>query len=249
MLDPSFNLLANRGVGKIAFISLVIWHIVLFLWFQKRAFMSEFLRINILFVRQRWLFSFFAFFTLFASAHGIMLFVLWFSGWITLHPITLSYSLIPKILWGFVATFFLAWSEELIFRGTLYTYIAQEYKPLTSAIITSFIFMGAHDLTNPLNLVTTQWKLGLGLFLLGLLLNCIFIITKKLYVGMGAHAGLVFIKVALRRLPIIQYAAPLPIYLDPDLRKSLVVHLFFACIIFLMIYKYRRHFFSNKTVE
>jgi hypothetical protein len=100
--------------------------------------------------------------------------------------------------------------------------------------------MLVHNITHPLELVTTQWKLGLGLFLLGFLLNLVFIISQKLYVGMGVHAGLVYVKVFLRRIPCITYASSLPWWLNSDLRQSLITHLLFAVVITFLLIRARK---------
>lgn len=177
-LDPSFNLLANKGIGKIAFTTMAILQILLLIYTQSRSFRKTWFHQNVLFLgRTQWIAPFFALFTLFFLLHcGIILFAFW-NGQITYNPFWLAKlksSLLPSIGLGFIATFFLAWSEELIFRGTLYTYFAQFFTPLTSILITSIIFMGVHNLTNPLLLITQDWQLGLGLFLLGVLLNIVF---------------------------------------------------------------------------
>ncbi len=160
-----------------------------------------------------------------------------------------SSSLFFKLIWGFIVVFFLAWTEELIFRGTIYLYFAQYFQPLISLLITSTMFMFAHDLSNPLNLVTKNWQLGLGLFLLGALLNIIFITTKKLYTGMGAHAGLVFVKVALRRIPLIMYlpASQLPFWINKDLRMSPLIHLLFFALILVIFIKNRKKLLNSSS--
>jgi membrane protease YdiL (CAAX protease family) len=149
-----------------------------------------------------------------------------------------------SLLLGFVATFFLAWSEEAIFRGTLYPFLCRSFNPWAGMIATSFIFSLAHNLHNPLGLLTTEWRLGLGLFLLGLLLNTVFALSNKLYVSMGIHAGLVFVKVILRRIPLITLAPTLPWYLHADLRQSTITHLLFIFTIagIIFIYRERLHF-------
>lgn len=250
-LDPTFSLLANRGVGKIGITVLVIWQILLLLLTQSKAAVIDFLQTNLLFFKtSEWLKDFLKFFEIFALLHAAFLGVLYFAGYAYLVPVSIkfNFSFISKLLLGFVATFFLAWTEELIFRGTVYKIFVAELSPLTSAISASFIFMLAHNLTNPLALVTTDWKLGVGLFLLGLLLNLIFIVTGKLYTGMGIHAGLVFVKVFLRRVPFLAFMPPasLPFFMDKDLRQSVLVHLIFIVVNAILIFKFREKLLTNK---
>lgn len=239
-LDPTLDLLANRGIGKIAFTTMAILQLLLLLYSQSSMFCRTWLRINILFItKKKWLSSFCLCFSSFFLMHwAIIAFAAFyeqvnFSGdWSSL----LTLSMLGRIGFGFIATFFLAWSEELIFRGTLYPYFAQYLRPLTSIIITSTIFMFVHDLTNPLQLVTSEWDLGLGLFLLGILLNLMYHMAGNLHAGMGVHAGLVFVKVLQRRLSIITHIPETEHawWFAKDLRQAHLVHLLFIIAIVLL---------------
>jgi membrane protease YdiL (CAAX protease family) len=244
LLDPTFSLLANRGVGKIGITVLVIWHILLLLTTKSKLALDDFFQTNVAFLKnKKWIKEFLKFFVIFAFFHAAFLAVLVATGYASIVSITLKFNLsfVFKIFLGFVATFFLAWTEELIFRGTVYKIFVDGLCPLASALSASFIFTLAHNLTNPLALITYDWKLGVGLFLLGLLLNLIFIVTGKLYAGMGAHAGLVIVKVLLRRMPFLVFLPPaeLPFFMDKDLRQSILVHLFFIIANLILIYKFK----------
>lgn len=242
-LDPSFSLFANKGIGKIGITLLVLIHIFCLLFTAPKAVWRSFIQTNFsFFLSPSWLKDFFIYFSIFFSVHAVFLSTFFLTGAANLAD-TSSFSLNNcglKLLFGFIVTFFLAWTEELIFRGTVFPLLSQNLSPLISAIISSLIFMAAHDLTNPLNLFTVKWKLGLGLFLLGLFLNLIFIQTKKLYAGMGIHAGLVYVKVFLRRIPLIAYGpiATMPWWLDKDLRQAPVFHaaFFVACLALIYVH-------------
>jgi len=240
-LDPTFNLLSSRGIGKVTFVCMAIYQILLFLTVQSPLFLKQFFdRVLFFFVKERWFSRFSIYFTVFFSLHALVLFFFFLSGAIAYNPNwgTITLALVSKTLFGLFVVFMLAWTEELIFRGTIYPYFAQFYRPLPSMLLTSLIFMLVHNLKNPLTLVTTEWRLGLGLFLLGLLLNQIFVITGKLYTGMGVHAGLVFVKVILRRAPFLARV--------PDLRQSHVVHLLFAIAITYLFIKNIKTLASRK---
>jgi len=246
-LDPSFHLLANRGVGKIAFTTIVILHILQLFFIGSRQFFDKFLDVNIRFFKnKKWVLLFFSYFSIFFMLHVLLLLFFYLTG----YAFYTNPSKIPtlgSLALGFLATFFLAWSEEVIFRGTLYLYFSQYLRPITGILLTSGIFAFVHDLTNPLNLVTTNWKLGLGLFLLGVLLNLTFVITDKLYTGMGIHAGLVFVKVVLRRWPIIAFlpVTQLSWWVDRDLRQSFLIHVLFIIVNLTLIIKYKEKLFSD----
>ncbi|MFH1461738.1 MAG: CPBP family intramembrane glutamic endopeptidase [bacterium] len=249
-LDPAFNLLSNRGIGKIAFTTLAILQIILFLITLTPKFLKNFLKTNIYFFSEpNWIKKFLKLFILFFFLHALLLYFFWMSGYAVYNPDWghFTFKLFLRILFGFIVTFFLAWTEELIFRGTLFPYFEQTLSTFSSLIITSTIFMFVHDMKNPLNLITKNWNLGLGLFLLGLLLNLIFIKTKKLYTGMGVHAGLVFVKVILRRTPLLIFlsANQIPFWVNKDLRMSILVHFLFLITIIIMIIKTRKELFSS----
>ncbi|MBD3272935.1 CPBP family intramembrane metalloprotease [Candidatus Dependentiae bacterium] len=250
-LDPSFNLLSSRGIGKVAFISLVILQIILFLATRSFKFFKNFLETNIYFFKEKaFLKRYSQYFVIFFLLHSTLLILFYFLGFATYNPNweTLTFSVILRTIFGFIVTFFLAWTEELIFRGTLFPYFEQTLSTFSSLCITSLIFMFVHDMKNPLNLITKNWELGLGLFLLGFLLNLIFIDTRKLYTGMGAHAGLVFVKVILRRMPFLIFlpSYKIPFWVHRDLRQSNLIHLLFIIAIFYMIIKTRKKLFDQK---
>lgn len=244
-MDPSFSLLANRGAGKILFTILVLLHIMLLLTTTPKKFLVKFVQTNFGFIRhKKWIAPFCLYFLIFFSLHSLMLYGLSLNGIVQTHPEALNLipSKIGPLVFGFIATFFLAWTEEVIFRGALFSILKQKISPLSSIIITSLIFSLAHNVTNPLLLVTSEWRLGLGLFLLGMFLNILFFLSNALYIGMGAHAGLVFVKVLLRRIPLITYAPVLPWWFDIDLRQSLLTHSLFLLIIVFLLIVFRREF-------
>lgn len=246
-LDPSFHLLSNRGIGKIAFTTIVILHILLLFFLDSRQFFNKFLDTNIRFLKNKqWFMEFGTFFLIFFLLHTAVLSIFYFSGYALYNP-TWTRPSFGSLAFGLLATFFLAWSEEVIFRGTLYLYFAQYLRPIEGIFLTSAIFALVHDLANPLNLITKDWKLGLGLFLLGLLLNIAFAVTNKLYTGMGIHAGLVYVKVILRRWAVITFlpATTLPFWVDRDLRQSFLVHGLFIVLNVALIVKYRKKLFSS----
>lgn len=242
-LDPTFSLFSNRGIGKIAFIVLIIFQILLLFIFLPKQFLDKFLQTNFYFFKNKnWIKNFFLYFSIFAFLHILVLFFVWTTGfaYFDYNWGHFSLSLIFRILFSFFVVFLLAWTEELIFRGTIYLYFVQHFRPITSLLLTSTIFMFAHNISG-----TLTFQLGIGLFLLGMLLNLIFIKTEKLYAEMGAHAGLVFVKVFLRRVPILVFLseAQLPFWMSKDLRTSPVIHGLFLILIIFFIIQNRKKLF------
>ncbi len=247
-LNPSFNLMASRGIGKVAFVSMVIFQLILFLIIQPLPFLEKCLNTSLFFLKKTtWIKTFFFYFSIFFILHALLLALFYNLGYAYYNPNwgVFNIQLILKLIWGFFVVFMLAWTEETIFRGISYQYIAQKFSKITSIFIASLIFMLAHNLYNPLNLITKNWNLGLGLFLLGFLLNTIFVITGKLYAGMGIHAGLVFVKVVLRRARfIVMPISGLPFWINSDLRQSLIVHALFLILIISLIFVNKKKIFN-----
>lgn len=166
-LDLTFSLFANRGIGKIAITVLVITHIILLTTLQSKNFLENWFDTNVsFFKRYTWIKLFSLFFIIFFALHLLLLLSFYVTDFATYNAAwgTIKRSLLLKMLFGFIATFFLAWTEELIFRGTFYKFFVRYLCPLESIVWTSIIFMFVHDLANPLTLVTIHWRLGLGLF-------------------------------------------------------------------------------------
>lgn len=244
---PSFDLLASRGVGKVAFVTMAIYQIILLLLIMPQKFLNNFLKTNLFFlIKEKWLPQFSLYFTSFFFLHWFLLVIFYLTGYLVYQPGwgTITPFLVGKTIFGLFVVFMLAWTEELIFRGTIYPYFLQYYKPVSSLFITSFIFMIVHNLKNPLALITTDWQLGLGLFLLGLLLNQTFVITKKLYTGMGIHAGLVFVKVVLRRARFLDFIGEnqWAWWVHRDLRQSHLIHILFILTIIFVFVRYKEKF-------
>lgn len=244
LLDPSLTLFASRGAGKIVQVILAIFHVILLISLQSRDFVATWFNKNIRFLGSiAWLKYFLSFFGLFFTLHTSLLGALWLAGYTQFNAAwgNCSASLFISIAFGFLVTFMLAWTEELIFRGTVLPLLKQFLSPLESIFWSALIFMLCHDFSNPLNLLTVDYKLGLGLFLLGFMLALIFHISGKLYCGMGAHAGLVFVKVIMRRAPLLIYlpASQLPWFVNQDLRQSFLVHALFVLVIVSLLFCYR----------
>lgn len=227
-VSPSFNILASKGPGKILFILFFVSSAALCMWLTGAAELRQW-RETVFKPLQslQWLRSFSVFFFPFFIVHICIIALCVFLNYAHYDHIgwsTINWQWPARIALGFLATLLLTFGEEVLFRATLYNYIAQFISPWRALIATSLCFALAHDILAPWHLLTTQWRLGLGLFLLGLLLNVIYYKTNNLYNAIGAHAGLVFVKVILRRLPLITFTAQNNLFFCSDLRQSLVIH-------------------------
>ena len=249
-LDPSWGLLASRGMGKAAFTTMAFLQLLLFLSVQSGELLKRCFATSVSFLaRPAWLTTFGKYFIIFATLHIILLACFVALGYAEVNAIwhLMTLSRWGVLLWSLFVTFMLAWTEELIFRGTIYLYLAEYYPTMLSVFLTSLIFMVCHFLSNPLTIFGADWKIALGLFLLGFLLNTVFAATGVLAANMGMHAGMVYIKVIQRKLPILTFlpATQLPAWVDPDLRACLLVHVLFASTAFLFVIFNRKKLFSR----
>jgi len=171
---------------------------------------------------------FFSFLVVFSIAHSTALLAYWFSGYAEIQYKNALETVLSArwyhLLLSLIAPATLAWAEEFIFRGVTFSYLRTRMNFLNSLLISSFIFMIVHDLNNPLNLLTRDWQLGLGLFLLGVFLTTIMERSGTIAASAGAHAGLVLIKVVLRKFPIIIVTGNSLFLFPADLRMSLITH-------------------------
>jgi membrane protease YdiL (CAAX protease family) len=246
-LGTEIDLLSPKNLGKIIFTVMAFVQLFLFYIIRDHHELAH-ARQQIFgwWSNTHWIKPFVSYFLLFFALHLLTLFSFVFMGYATY---TSCWDMLtgPKLLnigWGFLATFMLAWTEEGIFRGCLFPYFRKSLGAIGGLLATSLCFMTAHGLGNPIYFFTVEWKIALGLFLFGAMLNAIYLYTGKLYTNMGAHAGAVFVKVLQRRLPFLTFIAPQgwAWWLDSDLRQSLLVHaLFGGFALFFIVLAKRRH--------
>ena len=226
-LDPSFSLLLTRGVGKVTLMLAALIQIGCFLAIQPVSFARKIWNAAVMWpFRSACLQTFFSFFILFSVIHIAVIGVYICAGYGAYNSTSLS--LLPgrvgALIIGLCGTFLLAWSEECIFRGFLFEHLSRYLSVFSSAVLSSGIFSILHDLHNPLSLVTTQWQLGLGLFYLVCFLTYLNLWKNSLAASAGAHAGLVFIKVVLRKVPLVPLVSGSTFLFPLDLRESVLVH-------------------------
>lgn len=244
-IDPALSLFATRGIGKITSTLVVLVHIAVFASTWPQELWDVFKQRCLLFLTKKtWHKSFLQIFGLFAGIHLVILLALGLTPYaqFVLNINVITPKILLSVLFGFIATFFLALTEEIIFRGLVLIHFQQYMNNFWAVIASAVIFSLAHDITAPWNLLSSDILLGVGLFLLGILLAQVACISGGLVHGMGLHAGLVFIKVIHRRIPLIDYSDTLPWWLNGDLRQSLLIHLLFLSAIITLFFFYRKVF-------
>ena len=249
-MDPEWTLRSSRGLGKVVFVSMVIYQVILLISIQPRVFLKKFFETNLYFFAERgWFRKYLSFFSLFFILHMFVILGFYLTGYayFDFQGISITFSLIYKILFGFFVAFMLAWTEELIFRGALFPYFEKTFSTFTSLVITTFIFMFAHNVGAPWKMVTDNLAIGIGLFLLGFLLNVVFAVSRKLYIGMGIHSGLVAVKVFFRRVPCLNFvdSSVCSWLVNSDLRQSVIIHFLFLLLILYLVFRYRNRLFQS----
>jgi len=229
---PTYSPFAAKGAGKNILLFMGVLQTLSFMAIRSRIewqrFFNEFC--FWIFNAQRWR-TFFYFFIRFAIFHTLLLGIYASTGHAALQKASVAppQRLLLHLALIFIAPIVLAWGEELIFRGLLFNFLKKYCSLATSIFSASLIFALSHDAQHPLSLLTTRWQLGLGLFLLGAFLSLIAEWKQTLAASAGVHAGLVYVKVLLRKFPIITIPASSPYLFPIDLRESLIVHALLLC--------------------
>lgn len=253
LLGPSFNLLANRSIGKFAFMGMALYQLALFLLICPALVQKRCIAAACFFYEASWLRKLSLFFVLGLGSHLLFLLSFHYTGYIAISWPTStlpSLSIGLRLLLGLGVTLLLAWSEELIFRGLLYNYFNYFFSQASAIIVSSLLFMAVHDLRAPWQLITKNWRLGVGLFLLGVILNQIYCITRSISASIGTHMGLVMVKVFLRRVPLVTYdSLQYDYWFARDIRQAGMVHIaLIVLIVFLTLILYKKKLHSLKTI-
>lgn len=103
----------------------------------------------------------------------------------------------------FVGFIFVAWNEELVYRGYIMQSLASGLN-LTLGILISSIYFGIEHLSNP----NSNGMAVAGIFLAGLFLAYAYIRTGQLWLSIGLHLGWNFFQSAVFGFPVSGYDRP-----------------------------------------
>lgn len=110
---------------------------------------------------------------------------------------------ISRTLSYFVWFIFVAWNEELVYRGYIMQSLASGLN-LTLGILISSIYFGIEHLSNP----NSNGMAVAGIFLIGLFFAYAYIRTGQLWLPMGLHLGWNFFESAVFGFPVSGYDRP-----------------------------------------
>ena len=111
--------------------------------------------------------------------------------------------IISQTFQNFVRYIFVAWNEELIYRGYIMQSLASGFN-LTWGILISSIYFGIEHLSNP----NSNGMAVAGIFLAGLFLAYGFLRTGQLWLPIGLHLGWNFFESAVFGFPVSGYDRP-----------------------------------------
>lgn len=199
--DP--GILAHHGPGQFAFYLLFILNIFLFQkYINRQSVVSLGLKpyrgwpVTVL---KGWAAGMIAFlgYTFFMSAFGVVELRVdsWMKFWVNF----------PAALIVACAAFGVALTEDVLFRGFFFQTLLQNLPKWPSIVITGIIFGFFHKLNQPLDFFTIPYDAMLfgGVFCLNVLLCFAFLKSGTLYLPIGIHSGLVFAKMACKKLKFI----------------------------------------------
>ena len=199
--DP--EILAHHGVGQVTFYLLFILNVFLF---QKYVNRQSVVSLGLkrypgwpVTVFKGWLAGGIAFlgYVFLMSLFGIVELRVdsWTKFWLNF----------PVALMVACAAFGIALTEDVLFRGFFFQTLLQNVPKWPSIVITGIIFGFFHKLNQPLDFFTLPYDAMLfgGVFCLNVLLCFAFLKSGTLYLPIGIHSGLVFAKIACKKLKFI----------------------------------------------
>lgn len=103
----------------------------------------------------------------------------------------------------FIWFIFVAWNEELVYRGYIMQSLVSGLN-LTAGILISSIYFGIEHLSNP----NSNGMAVAGIFLIGLFFAYAYVRTNQLWLPMGLHLGWNFFESAVFGFPVSGYDRP-----------------------------------------
>lgn len=232
--DP--GILAHHGPGQITFYLLFILNVFMF---QKYVNRQSFVSLGLglypgwpVTVFKGWVVGVMAYigYNILMSVFGVVEFRVedWGKFWVRF----------PVALIAACAAFGVALTEDVLFRGFFFQTLLQNLPKWPSIVITGIIFGFFHKLNQPLDFFTIPFDAMLfgGIFCLNVLLCFAFLKSGTLYLPIGIHSGLVFAKIACKKLKFIHVLQDDSFLfgLGGDPRRGLLAWTMFLAGVFLL---------------
>ena len=242
----SYSLADSRGPGEWAFIAIALAAVLLFSRYVARVDSLQFIARYAMQWR-RTLKGFLLTFgvtMLFAAAGYLVLAALGYVQWSQAAWENLRSDVVEKSAIALLIVLVLASVEETIFRAFLLRYLRYNdtfWVTVGAVVVSSAIFSVSHlvALSHVWHLIGMA-SLLTGLFLIGLLLGTVYVVTGSLACSIGVHCGLLGFKVILIRTDVINLV---PDWLvNDDIRRSPLAWLvFLAATLAIVLWRRRLH--------
>ena len=242
----SYSLADSRGPGEWAFIAIALAAVLLFSRYVARVDSLQFIARYAMQWR-RTLKGFLLTFgvtMLFAAAGYLVLAALGYVQWSQAAWENLRSDVVEKSAIALLIVLVLASVEETIFRAFLLRYLRYDdtvWVTFGAVVVSSAIFSVSHlvALSHVWHLIGMA-SLLTGLFLIGLLLGAVYVVTGSLACSIGVHCGLLGFKVILIRTDVINLV---PDWLvNDDIRRAPLAWLvFLAATLAIVLWRRRLH--------
>ena len=242
----SYSLGDSRGPGEWAFIAIALAAVLLFSRYVARVDSLQFVARYVMLWRRTlkgFLLTFGAT-MLFAAAGYLALAALGYVQWSQAAWENLRSDIVEKSAIALLIVLVLASVEETIFRAFLLRYLRRNdtfWVTVGAVVVSSAIFSVSHlvALIDVWHLIGKA-SLLTGLFLIGLLLGTVYVVTGSLACSIGVHCGLLGFKVILIRTDVINLV---PDWLvNDDIRRSPLAWLvFLAATLAIVLWRRRLH--------
>ena len=242
----SYSLADSRGPGEWAFIAIALAAVLLFSRYVARVDSLQFVARYAMQWR-RTLKGFLLTFgvtMLFAAAGYLVLAALGYVQWSQAAWENLRSDVVEKSAIALLIVLVLASVEETIFRAFLLRYLRYNdtfWVTVGAVVVSSAIFSVSHlvALIDVWHLIG-KTSLLTGLFLIGLLLGTVYVVTGSLACSIGVHCGLLGFKVVLIRTDVINLASDWLV--NDDIRRAPLAWLvFLAATLAFVLWRRRLH--------
>ena len=242
----SYSLADSRGPGEWSFIAISLAAVLLFSRYVARVDSLQFVARYAMQWR-RTLKGFLLTFgvtMLFAAAGYLVLAALGYVQWSQAAWENLRSDVVEKSAIALLIVLVLASVEETIFRAFLLRYLRYNdtfWVTVGAVVVSSAIFSVSHlvALIDVWHLIG-KTSLLTGLFLIGLLLGSVYVVTGSLACSIGVHCGLLGFKVVLIRTDVINLASDWLV--NDDIRRAPLAWLvFLAATLAFVLWRRRLH--------
>ena len=242
----SYSLGDSRGPGEWAFIAIALAAALLFSRYVARVDSLQFVARYVMLWRRTlkgFLLTLGAT-MLFAAAGYLALAALGYVQWSQAAWENLRSDIVQKSAIALLIVLVLASVEETIFRAFLLRYLRYNdtfWVTVGAVVVSSAIFSVSHlvALIDVWHLIG-KTSLLTGLFLIGLLLGTVYVVTGSLACSIGVHCGLLGFKVVLIRTDVINLASDWLV--NDDIRRAPLAWLvFLAATLAFVLWRRRLH--------